>query len=737
MIRIDKQLTFAEVPDVTVWQDDTSYNTFYALPQSPRFRLQNGVPVVKEIIYRLPVPRADGKEAGGYVMFDTELAISDEQLAKLKQILDARVTEEHQRRRLPGTPPPAQFGSMTFTKGTVKLLLEKDGVLIEKVTSAGKPSLYGNNVATFAIELTAAGAAVFDAAMKKQGASMVSVVYDLNFWVKLPPLTATVWFNASQFYSFYQTIDTDWSLWGEDSYRETIREKFLESRSGGTEINFDFTLPDAEQDKKLKDKIRDWAQRTLEDMVEKSMIESIAPVPEDKRKAPDGIEDVTRDIQVTKAKSFRQTYRENGAADWNLVPQGNLGAVAAMKDSQGHQLKWEDFSMLVDADHPFFRKLNVTIQTNADFQRLNLFSIEVKVSYKVGSINQVKEFKFTKPDDVGKFETFIENDVRQYTYSYQVNYKGSAQAYQSPDIKTDETQLTINVDDLGCLIVDIKPGDINFEQVAQALLTMQYEDTNVPRFEQQFVITKEHAEHQLRRVIMQPWRKPYTYQLKYFMKDGLEYTLKPATGLTPDLFIGDPFSGTKTIAIRAMGNLDTDIDTIFADFKYIDEANNYTQTKSIALTKAHPFEDWSFPAIDPAGGKAVYSGSIKFKNGQFEPIPETTTTQNTVLIGKLIQETLKVEVMPDFLNFDVVTLVKVSLKYDDAANGIHVQKDFVFKKSAATTQTWSVELRDKNQREYQWRAEYFLPAGGPPKTRDWAKSTEPTLLVPMVDLAHV
>jgi hypothetical protein len=61
----------------------------------------------------------------------------------------------------------------------------------------------------------------------------------------------------------------------------------------------------------------------------------------------------------------------------------------------------------------------------------------------------------------------------------------------------------------------------------------------------------------------------------------------------------------------------------------------------------------------------------------------------------------------------------------------------VFKKSAATTQTWSVELKDKTHREYQWRAEYFLAAGGPPKTRNWQKSTEPTLLVPMVDLAHV
>ena len=59
------------------------------------------------------------------------------------------------------------------------------------------------------------------------------------------------------------------------------------------------------------------------------------------------------------------------------------------------------------------------IQTNADFARLNLFSIEVKVKYQVGQINKVQEFRFTKPEDIGKFDTFIENNVRKYKYLYQ------------------------------------------------------------------------------------------------------------------------------------------------------------------------------------------------------------------------------------------------------------------------------------------------------------------------------
>jgi hypothetical protein len=117
MIRIDKQLTFPEVADVTVWQDHNRRNLFYALPQSPRFRLQNGVPVFKHITYRLPIDRPDGKKGGGYVFFDTELAVDEQKLSNLKKLLGDRVAEEHRRLRLPGQPPPAELGTLTFTKG--------------------------------------------------------------------------------------------------------------------------------------------------------------------------------------------------------------------------------------------------------------------------------------------------------------------------------------------------------------------------------------------------------------------------------------------------------------------------------------------------------------------------------------------------------------------------------------------------------------------------------------------
>jgi hypothetical protein len=729
MIRIDKQEQIPEVPDVTVWSDDADSSLFYVLPSIPRFRLQNGVPVFKLIKYRLPIEREDKKKGGGFCFFDTELAVSDDKMKKLKDILDDRARKQFAALHLPGTPPEAKFGTLTYVRGTVGMLMEKDGILIEKVMGAGKPSLYGNNVASFAVELTPEGTSVFEAAMQGQGASMVSVVYQVYFWVKLPPLQATVWFNSSQFYSFYQKVDIDWDLWGDDSYREKQSEVFSESQSGGTQVDFDFVLPDPDQDKKLKDRIRDWAQRTLEDMVQKGMIESIAPVTDDKRKVPDGIEHLTRDISTTKCKSFNQTYRENNSVEWNLNPQGNLGTLTGLKDASGKALVWKDFSITIDADDPFFKTLNVVVQTNADFDRLKIFSIEVKIDYTVGAFHQGKELRFSKPDDVGQFATFIENNVWKYKYSYQVNFKGSAQAYQSPVIETDEKQLTINVDDTGVFIVDVAPGDLNFEQVTQAEVVLQYQDTanNVPLFEQQFSVTKDHSEVRVQKLILQPVRNPYRYKVKYFMKNGKEFAVDWVNGLSNRLFINDPFSETKTVGIRALGDLDKAVDTIFADFQYLDEANAYSQTTSVALSKSTPFIDWSFPVISATGGKVSYSGTIKYKNGTEENIPQTTAAKDTILIGPRIEDTLEVQVLPDLLDFSQVKLVKTSLKYEDAGNGISVQKDVIFHKGDAAV-TWSIPLKDKTKKQYQWKAQFFLTAGAT-KNTDWATTGEPTLVL--------
>lgn len=739
MIRIDKQELIPEVPGVTVWGDDQAYNIYYALPSIPSFRTKDDGKLAFNFMgYSLPVPRADGKVGGAYVAFDTELTIPEAKLKKLKEVLQDRVNKEHLSRRFPGAPPPVQMGTLVYTRGTCNLLLEKDGVIVEKVRGAGKPSLYGTNVATFNLELSQTGKPIFEEAMQGQGSSLVNVVYDLFFWVKMPPMTARVWFNAQKFYSFYQKVDIDWNFWGDDSYNEKMHELFYENETAGTDINLNFVLPDPDQDKKLKDKIRDWAQRSLDDMVNAKMKEAITGVPEDKRKVPDGIEHLTRNITVNKIQNFERNLVENSAAEWNLAPQGLLDALTSLKDKQGKPLKWADYAKTIRADDPFFKQLTVTARVNADFQKLPIAGVKVHLDYpngsfKIGSVEK-KEYIFTKENDPQTFWTFVEKDNRKYNLWYEVSYKNQTKTYKSAPRTTDEDELLINVDDFGILRFSMFSGDIDYDQVKTAQLTLQYEDraNGVPLISKQFTFDKAHQEQQFQQIIFQKQNNPFKYQIRYIMKDGKEYLGDWKTSDGDTLFVNDPWADTETISVNASGNLD-EIENIFVDLKYADTLNRYTQTESIVLNKENPTHSWSFPIINQSGGKITYSGTIKYKDGKEEDIKETEAPKDkrTIFVGPKVLGFLQVDIMSDLLDFSQIKLAKISLRYTDPPNLIDAKKDVLFKAGQTDTVQWKVELKNKTLTTYQWQATFFMNV--PPNKIIKLKTSDDQTLIP--DLA--
>lgn len=725
MIRIDKQESFPEVPEVTVWSDDKIESMFYVLPSSPRFRMQDGKPVFKFIKYRLPIDRADGRKGGGFVFFDTEIVVPDDQMTKVTELLQKRVTENHTKAKRPGPAPKVQFGTITYTRGTVRLLLEENGVLIEKVRSAGKPALYGRNVACFALELTPEGATVLEAAMQGQGASAVSVVYDLHFWVKLPPLSATVDFNSQRFYDYAKSVDLEVSFWTEDHYRENLRELLIESQAGTARVDAEFTLPDPEADRKLKDRLREWSQRMLEDTLTRQSQQAAAEQNPGKIDANKLFDKTLEDLGGDDLDNFQQTitqqkfvdihysYTENSATEWNLAPQGTLPTLTSLKDGKGQPIKWQDYALLIDGEDPFFKQINVNMQVNADFTNLPLHSVELHIEYpKTAGQKAIGEYRFSSPNDANRFSTFMDNNNQEYTYWYEVNYKGQARTFKSKPIKTDEKLLTVNVDDTGILNLDINTGDIDFDQVRVAQVDVRYpKGLAVPLAQQKFTIDRDHQSHRLQKVIFSEINQPYEYRVKYVMVDGKEIETGPFEEQSKPLIVDDPFSEIRSVTVRASGNLQDKVQTIFVDLSYTDPKNNYNLSKSVALDSNVPADEWRIPVIKGVQGAVKYSGLIRYFDGTEEPIAETVADRPTILVGPSVREVLEIMVLPDFL-FDNpdVRLVRVALSYSDPAHSVSERKDFTFRPGDGE-QFWTVELKDKNKIDFQWKATFFLSSG--------------------------
>ena len=728
MLQIDK---VQELDGITIYGDHAQYNVFYPVPQQPRYRRDSqGRPSFGFYKYKFPVKHPEGEAGGAFLIFDVEFVVEEATLISIRQQLAAQVTAEANRRGI-SPVPEVVIGTITYTKGTTSLKYAEN-FAEKQVPNTAAPSLYGNNVCTFALELTQNGATFFEQAMQGQGGA-VSVVYDLWFWSRLPEVQIHAAFNASTFYSFYQTIDTDWNFWREDSYRETIREQMIQSES--MRLDFDWG---GVTDPKVQAQLRDWATKSLEDAVERKMIKAIAPVPDDQRKAPDGIEDVTRDITNTQISSFSLDYAESQTVEWHQVPQGILPNITSLTDANGNALKWSDYARIIDLDDPFFKQLRVNASVNADFANLPIHSVEVKLTYKGRPMANLAvgepdgEVVLNSDDDLAKFAAYIENDDWKYTYSYQVNYRGESRQFQSEEIETNEGNLTIGVDDVGLLAVDVAAGDINWTEVDRVAVTVKYSDreNGVEEIEEQFALTQAAPTYKIERVIFQPLRNNYRYKVTYQMKTGRELHGAEQEGRSRKLFVDDVFSNRKTIAVRGVGDFTNRIQTVFVDLDWLEEANDFEQTKSQALSAASPFFDWTFPVIDDGRGKLTYKATTAYKDGTSEQLPPTVSSTSTILLPPPVAAFLEVQVVPDLVDWTTCRLARVGLSYSDPDHLVQESKDLILSPTAHPASSWRVELKDKAKDDYTYAVTYYMTNGqqktvGPITTDDRALILDP------------
>jgi hypothetical protein len=716
--------------DVTIYSDDQSVFQYYLLPQFPRFRLDNGKPAFGFVKYRNPIDREDKKKGGALAAFDIELAVDAAVEAEIRAMLQDRL-----RQRFNLTAAQAanvKLGRPTFTRGTVGVtIMANSETLVQRVVNAGKPSLFGNNVAAVQAEFTPEGAAVFEGVMQsKAGLAFVMVNYDLWFPARLPAISITGSWHADKFYSYSQSVDVEDNFWSDDDYTENISE-YLHNSESYVFITDPGTLDMGKPENvKMVQGIEDSMRKTMDEMVKRNMLEAIPAQDRDISKIRDkGYEHIKRNMTTHRAADVSLTYNMKMAADQEKLPQGNLPALCAMTVG-GKPIVWTDYAREIEADDPFFKAINVLLQVNADFASLPIFSVDVTVDYPPKTAKSGAEtFSFKKADDTGKFAAFIDGGSKKYKYKYTVNYKGQAKTYEHPWTETEVKTLTVNVDDLGIWLVDIETGDMNYEQVDSAQLTVQYDDgAAVSLVEKQFTLDKDHRSAQIRELLYVPRSKPYRYSVKYFMKGGREVQtpFKEANG--KHLYVNDPFSAMRTVGIRTRGDFDNDIDTIFLDLAYEDAANNYRQTKSFAFSKAGKrFDDWTFPAIDEKAGKLTYSGNILGKDGSSAPIAATEAATGTILVGRDPAGQFTVDLVSDLLDWDKVKLVIVDLAYKDEANNISLSRSVTLRKGGKPEQ-WAVNIKDKNKKSFTWSAKYFM-ADGSRRATAQAATTETELVL--------
>ena len=441
------------IKGVSVFPDEVDPLQFYYLPMMPHLTMVTD-PTSNVSLPQLQLIEYTGSAGtGGFLNFDVNIGMSDQ--------LRAEVASEVQNQlSLSGTPV---LSPVTFVDGTVKLVMlgaqsadpppppgsgpsapaptapaPPPGTpqFVLKIQNAAKPALYGENQATFSVQLDQYGATILQQALQGQMAP-IAVIYSLQFLGLRPAfkVNMTVDWNRVQTY-----LDQSYSggfLFFSSQIEKTV-DKLIEDQAIQITVDTFVTDPDlgtgASSD-------RDRAVAECYELIKTNFFESSLQPPQPGDKDSFGttfrnIADIAvtgglsslasfsykkTDLSRTDNKSLNFSVTERTAVLRTIYPQGHLAGLLQEIKDQGIGL--DQFVLKVDLDNPFFQRRKVTVLSHADFDGDSIASINVDLTYN-GIVKSVGLSNNTTQTEVDWTSLLADGQmVRPVTYTYTVVFK--------------------------------------------------------------------------------------------------------------------------------------------------------------------------------------------------------------------------------------------------------------------------------------------------------------------------
>ena len=734
-----------QINDVTIYADTDLDYQFYGIPNVPRLRYgPDGKWAFEFLKYREDAQRmADSPTAsrgGGYIQFDTELVVPDAVAAQIKEQLQERLDKKYQ--SWGQKAPDVRFAPVWYVgddKSAVSLITmqpKADGTgMVMNILGTGKPSLLGNNTASFAMELSERGAALFWQACH-MATLPVAVVYDLKFMGAIPAITMHVWLHSEQIHESWQSIskDIDDDACGstDESYTNYMQEYFRKYNVAGVDINVVDPGLSADVQKLVKD-MQDNGWSLLENTLKDDMKDRFDPTKDADKGEAGAFGNTVRDSLQAYSNDLDVFYTAKQTLPFPIHPQGSLQGFLKTPGPDGKLPDPNDFFKEISLDDPFFKMLQVRVHCNADFQNDPIYSVKVHIGYGP----TVKDLVFTDSANSQFFQAWRDPALgNKYKYWMEVNYKNSDRVFKTPEIQTDETQLVASVNELGILRVQFVAGSIQWDRTDNAEIHIKYEDSenNVGPSEDVFQLKPDSRTATWTRQIFAPVNNPYTYKCIFIQKTSERLETDWQSSQAPLLLIDDMYEDHFAIQFIASSSFDH-IDKIVLDMSYEDQPHNYAVADKYQLKQGQDSYSWIVPLFKGAPKQFKYRSTVAYKDGRTTQSDwKTGTGSQTVVVGEVFADRLSISCLTDLIDFTTVKLVKVVCRYQDPPNYIDASEDFVFTSATKTAPAWSVGIMDAAKRQYTYGVTYYMTDGTSRTVPDTA-TTDPTIVLQVPTLA--
>ncbi|MDX6239529.1 MAG: hypothetical protein QOG10_4344 [Kribbellaceae bacterium] len=648
---------FATVDGLTIFRDDADLTTFYYLPRTLRIKKDaGGRPMFTFLKYTLPLERqATAELGGGYLVFSTELTEDGKFLTdSVLPMLASRLRAENP--KVLNLPPP-NLTAMDFLSGEVRLLMMKDDKVVSEI-QAGKPTLFGDNTASFAVELKTVGAELLYRALKK-GAGVAAIEYELMFDLRLPAVHVHAHADSKDIHEViigYSGEDvTDES---DVRHRSSVSET-MESM-GLIELTVDVGSSGVKDDD--LEALRTFAFSKLDDWVNEHFLKGGTIRSEDDRKSA-----WMTHIHEDNHQSFNLDLVQRSVIQRAYNPSAQL--------THGF-LGGEIDALVMDIDLGsaawYFNNLDVKVDTNLDFTKYGdiVHSVEGRFSYlgttKDGEkVEKQESLIFTADDTAPKnFKTRLAAvGADTWHVEVEVHYKSGpvASAVLVSEHKTGVRDYTLSVPNPGVMEMTVfaqDPQAFDSFKLSSIEVEIAYGDDsrNVPDRVDTVVLTKEKDSVDYRRVIYAPWDKPFDCRRTYVVTDGgaTQRITTPWEKVSHEaqrkhqLSVGTPFDTLFNLTV--MPSVDwTEVAAVLVDLEYVDDEHDYRQktTLSFSRTVVDPVK-WSFPLRDPAKRGYRVSEKLLMVNSavQAGPRKDIPSDADTLLVGNAEGGVITVNVDP-------------------------------------------------------------------------------------------
>lgn len=767
MLYLDAPYYF--INGVSVFRDHADPLQYYYALAQPRLRTTpdaatgKPVPRIQLIKYRSLVA---GK--GGFLTFDVHLGLSDAEV-------DALASEIRRLGRLPRQPSVAPIQPLD---GSVRLLIMgKDSAatppparagqptppeeprFVLKATHFAKPALFGDNGASFSVELDAEGAAIMEAALRGEVTPMV-VVYSVDFAGLRP--------------AFSVRLKIDWDrvqtaldeTFGHESFFTTTEintavDKLVESQVITMEA--DNFVPDAgDTGKAVAARFED-ARARVQEMITDAFFEASLPPmkerPDGWDRAIDTFSQFSRQAAMMGATggvggfigtfSYKKTdytridrrkldveISERSAVVRTIYPQGTVSGLFA---TLAEGIDPARFILEVDADDPFFAERRVRVINRGEMARDQLASIQAVMDYG-GQIRTVV-LEETGKDETVTWSSVLENGAmaRPVQADLTVRFKPDAGG-ERPLVLTAPRQVVTGD------VFEVQPAEYfsrvtipivaspayPWDRYPQAQVMLRYEDpAQGIRTDDTLIVKKDTANPAWSFIALDKGRRDFSYRILHQAANHQDQDTGwlPSSGDLVD--IRDPFGALRLVVdVVPVVPRWEDVEQVFVDLAYSDPENGIEQTESLVFT---PDDRTARKVVidrkDRTKKLVSYRVTTILLGGMVMEVPESFTESPRILIRPDMKGHRIITVTPpaDFLR-PKLSRVEVELSYKDDTDGTDIADLAVFE-APGGRKTFEFDYLDPSRKAYSWRAK-FLFKNGMTRRTDWARSDAAHLSIP-------